>query len=241
MKVLLWVPIFDQVSEATPLFEEIKKTPPVWDDVLIIDSGSTDGSEAVIRGSGFKTLRLEKNRGVGYCYICAIDWALKNGFDIMVGVSGNGKMPPNEVSRLVGLIVSGECDYVTGSRFLKGGAYPNLPIFRRLAIPLVSLFAGLVVGARLTDATCGFRAFRLGLLKRADFDWRASPFWTYGFEGYFFAKVILDGGIRWKEVPVTMRYPERGKRYSKIRPFRDWFAILYFWIKARFDGKRFHK
>ena len=97
-----------------------------------------------------------------------------------------------------------------------GGGSPNLPGFRRRSIPLVNLFVRAVTGARLTDATCGFRALRLDLLRRADFDWHAPWLHTYGLEYYLYAKVLLDRRIRWTEIPVTMRYPAAGP-YSKIR------------------------
>ena len=94
-------------------------------------------------------------------------------------------------------------------------------------------------GVQLTDATCGYRAFKLDLIRRAQFDWWAPWLHTYGLEYYFYAKVILGQEIRWKEVPVTMRYPPRGQSYSKMRPFVEWWVMLKPWILARFDGKGF--
>ena len=89
------------------------------------------------------------------------------------GFAANGKMRPREMHRILDPILAGEADYVTGSRFLPGGDSPNLPAFRRGTIPMVNLFVRAVTGARLTDATCGYRAFRLDLARRAAFDWRA--------------------------------------------------------------------
>jgi len=127
---------------------------------------------------------------------------------------------------------------VTGSRFLPGGASPNLPEFRRRTIPMVNAFVKSLTGATVTDATCGYAAYRLSLLLRADFDWHAPWLETYGFEYYLRAKVILDGTIRWREVPITMRYPELGP-YSKIQPFTGWWAMLRPWALARMDGRGF--
>ena len=49
--------------------------------------------------------------------------------------------------------------------------------------------------------------------------------------------MLLDGGVRWKEVPITMQYPAQGREYSKIRAGRDWWAMLKPWLVARLDGK----
>ncbi|OVE79620.1 hypothetical protein BVY02_02650, partial [bacterium J17] len=62
---------------------------------------------------------------------------------------------------------------------------------------------------------------------------------TYGFEYYLYAKVLREESIRKKEVPVTMRYPEKGKRYSKIKPFKGWYEMLKPWVIASIDGKGF--
>jgi hypothetical protein len=35
-----------------------------------------------------------------------------------------------------------------------------------------------------------------------------------------------------------MRYPEKGKEYSKIRPVTGWYELLKPWVVARFDGKK---
>src|SRR5262249_35236350 len=132
-----------------------------------------------------------------------------------------------------------EAEYVTGSRFLEGGSSPNLPAFRERSIPLVNVFVRALTGVALSDATCGYRAYTLDLVRRANFDWRAAWLWTYSFEYYLYAKVLLDRRIRWMEIPVTMRYPPKGHPYSKIRPERDWWAMLKPWIVARVDGKGF--
>jgi glycosyltransferase involved in cell wall biosynthesis len=239
MKTLLWIPVFNQSAEFPRLLDEIRAAPPAWDQVLIVNDGSTDGTAALIHASGHAVIDVPERRGVGHSYMRALDWALAKGYDILVGIAGNGKMAPSEVGRCTAPILEEGYDYVTGSRFLAGGGYPNLPRFRRLAIPAVNCLAGLAVGRKLSDATCGFRALRTAVMRRAQFDWHRPELYTYAFEYYLFAKIILDGRLRWKEVPVSMRYPGRGKAYSKIRPFRDWVPMLKPWLQARFEREGF--
>ena len=150
-----------------------------------------------------------------------------------------GRCCPTRWGALLAPILAGEAEYVTGSRFLEGGRSPNLPAFRERSIPLVNGLVRTLTGVALTDATCGYRAYALDLVRRANFNWRAPWLWTYSFEYYLYAKVLLDHRINWKEVPVTMRYPPKGHRYSKICPGRDWWAMLNPWIVARVDGKGF--
>jgi glycosyltransferase involved in cell wall biosynthesis len=238
MKTLFFVPVFDQARELPRVLAEFSAARPAEVELLLVNNGSRDGSERLVRQSGHAFLDLPRNAGVGGACMLALDWALARGVETFGAMAANGKMLPAEIPRLLAPILAGTADYVTGSRFLAGGAAPHLPPFRRRAIPAVNRYVRWLTGARLTDATCGFRAFRLDLLRRAEFDWHARWLATYGLEYYLYAKVVLDGRLRWTEVPVTMRYPPAGP-YSKIRAGRDWWAMLKPWLVARLDRRGF--
>lgn len=239
MKSVFLMPVFNQIEEFPKVLEEIREVGLACDTLLLVNNGSSDGSERLVRESGFEYLDVPKNLGVGYSFMIALDWAIERGYDIFGTMASNGKMLPSEMARVMEPVLSGRADYVTGSRFLEGGASPNLPSFRRTSIPLVNQFVRVLTGQRLTDATCGYRAFRLSIMKRAGFDWHKEWLYTYGFEYYLYAKVLLDPAIRWTEVPVTMRYPPAGKRYTKITPFKGWYEMLRPFVIARFDGTGF--
>lgn len=239
MKTLCFSPVYNQIQELPRLLDELRGMTLPVDHFVFVNNGSSDGSEALLRESEFEVIEVERNRGVGYAILVSLEYALEHGYDVLAGIASNGKMLPAELPRVLDPIRAGEADYVTGSRFLDGGASPNLPGFRRRAIPWVNHFAWLATGARLTDATCGYRAYCTDVMRRAQFDWRAESLWTYGLEYYLYAKALLDPHIRCLEVPITMRYPQKGQRYSKIRPGRDWVAMLKPWLLARVDGKGF--
>jgi dolichol-phosphate mannosyltransferase len=234
---LIFVPVWNQLAQLPQVIEEIRNAPRGID-FLFVNNGSTDGSGAAIEASGLPFINVAINQGIGHSFNIAFDWARDRGYAFFGSMAGNGKMIATEAQRFTEALRSGKADYVTGSRFLPGGASPNLPSFRRWAIPLVNFLAWLTTGRRLTDATNGFRVFRLEILEAATFDLRAEWMQTYGFEYYVYAKALLDDRIRCIEVPSTMRYPERGE-YSKIRPVLDWMAMLRPWVKARFDKRGF--
>lgn len=239
MKSLVFIPVFNQIQELPFLLSELRNTDLPCDTLLFVNNGSDDGSAELIHTSGFPWLDLPRNRGIGHSFMVAIDWAIQQEYQIFGVLAGNGKMLPAEMHRVLDPILVDEADYVTGSRFLQGGESPNLPGFRKASIPLVNHFVRVLTGARLTDATCGYRAYRLDLLRRSRFDWHAPWLDGYGFEYYLYAKVLLDPCIRWKEVPITMRYPPPGHRYSKIRPLVGWLDMLKPWVVARWDRKGF--
>jgi dolichol-phosphate mannosyltransferase len=238
-RILFLVPVFNQKNQLVALMEELRNSTLACDTLLFVDDGSTDGSTEIVKQGPFPYITVPRNTGIGHAFIRAIEWALERNYEIFGSMAANGKMLPAEMPRILNPILKGEAHYVTGSRYLSGGASPNLPAFRRHSIPMVNRLVWLLTGAALTDTTCGYRAFRLDLIQRAQFDWRHSRLYRYGFESYFYAKVILDRNIRWMEVPITMRYPPKGESYSKIKPVTGWYDILKPWFVARWDGKGF--
>ncbi|MBI4405021.1 MAG: glycosyltransferase family 2 protein [Deltaproteobacteria bacterium] len=239
MKSLFFIPVFNEYRMFSVVLDELRAAGPVCDAVLLVNNGSTDGSEKLVRQSGFPYIDLPKNLGIGFSFIKAVDWALERQFDIFGSIAGNGKMLAAETPRVLDPILRGEADYVTGSRFLPGGSFPNLPLFRRSTIPMVNQLVKVLTGISLTDATCGFRAMRLDILRSAQFDWHASWLNTYGFEYYLYGKVLLARRYRWKEVPITMRYPPAGQPYTKMKAVVSWYQMIKPWVVARFDGKGF--
>jgi glycosyltransferase involved in cell wall biosynthesis len=240
MRVVFFAPVFNQVRELPRVLDEFAAARLPEVSLLLVNNGSSDGSERLVRESGHPFIDLPRNLGVGGAYMLALDWALARPVELFGTMAANGKMLPAEIPRLVTPILTGDADYVTGSRFLPEGAAPHLPSFRRRAIPLVNVYVRLLTSAALTDATCGFRAYRLELVRRAGFDWHAAWLSSYGLEFYLYAKVLLDGRLRWVERPVTMRYPAAGP-YSKIRAGHDWWAMLRPWLVARLDGQGFRR
>jgi dolichol-phosphate mannosyltransferase len=232
--------VYDQVRELPVVLEEINGASLTGVDYLFVNNGSTDGSANLIHESGHPFLDVDVNQGIGLSYRLALEWAMARGYRHFGTMAANGKMLATEIPRLLEPLRSGTADYVTGSRFLPGGSSPNLPAFRRRTIPLVNLLARLTTGAVLTDATNGFRAFKLDLLRRARFDWHAEWLMTYGLEYYIYAKVLRDSTLRAIEVPTTMRYPASGS-YSKISPGADWWHMIQPWLRATvspgFDGE----
>jgi dolichol-phosphate mannosyltransferase len=238
VRSVFFVPVYDQIDAIRSLIEEIRTTDLPCDELLLVNNGSRDGSEDVVHESGFAYIDIHENRGLGFAFQTAVDWALARDFDVFGVMAGNGKMLPGEMHRVLDPITEGRADYVTGSRYLEGGASPNLPKFRDAAIPIVNAYVRALYGVPITDATCGYAAYTLDLFRHATFDWRAPWLARYGFEFYLRGKVLRDRTIRWLEVPVTMRYPKAGP-YSKIPPLTGWVSMLAPWIRARIDGHGF--
>lgn len=195
-------------------------------DVAVLDDGSTDNTPNVIREKGAILIQHATRRGAGAAIRTAYAWARQAGYDICVIMAGNDKDRPAEVNRLVDPIKNGEADLAQGSRYLPGGDYGNMPLYRRIATQFVHpLLFSLAVGRRLTDTTNGYRGLRLSVLDDARLNIQQAWLDRYELEPYLLFKMIRLGYVV-REVPVTKIYPPRHLGYTKMKPITGWWSIL---------------
>ena len=238
MKFLCIVPIYNEEIKLKELINKIKISNDKMLDVdfLLINNGSTDNSSNLIKLSGLKYVDLDKNYGVGYALIFGLKYAFKKNYEYLIHLAGNGKMYPNEINLFKKKILKEGYNFVNGSRFLPDGQSKTNPIGRIIMIKILSLFISLIYLRKITDATCGYRAFKVKIFKNIINNFNNKKFFTYRYEYYSLGKVLLNGKIKFTEVPVTMQYTK--KNYSKIRPVIDWFPIIFGWLEALIDGKK---
>lgn len=214
-------------NEELKIGKVLERFPPgIVDDIVVIDDASTDGTPGVIAGFGVNTFRHEVRQGAGAAIRSAIRHARQNGFEILVIMAGNDKDRPAEIPRLVKPIVEEGYDFVQGSRYLPGGDFGNMPLYRQLATRFVHpILFSIVARRRVTDSTNGFRAIRLSMLDDPAIDIDQDWLDKYELEPYLMFKAIRLG-YRFKEVPVTKIYPPKELGYTKMKPFSGWWSIL---------------
>ncbi len=195
-------------------------------DFMVCDDGSTDGTAEAVEALGVRVLRQSPRSGVGAAIRRVIDFARAHKYDVVVIMAGNDKDRPQEIPRLLAPIVDQGADFVQGSRYLLGGDYGNMPLYRRVATQLVHpwLFT-LVTRRRITDSTNGFRAFRVALCDDPRLNLEQAWLDAYELEPYLFFKAVTLG-YRVVEVPVTKIYPPHELGYTKMAPIVGWWSIL---------------
>lgn len=224
MKVLAAIFAF---NEGEKLKMVVERFPAERDyDVLIMDDGSSDGSTGPLGESEHVTvLKHGQQRGVGAGMKTVFRYALSQGYDVVIPMAGNNKDNPLEIPRLLAAIVAGY-DFVQGSRYLPGGDYQKMPLYRQLATRYIhpSLFS-LISGQKITDSTNGFRALRVTMLEKLQSGWEQDWLEQYELEPYLFYQAIKRG-FRVTEVPVSKIYPPKKLGYTKMKPLIGWWSIL---------------
>src|SRR5437867_713585 len=118
MKIVVFIPVYNQVQQLPAVLDDLQIVRDWGIDLLLVNNGSTDGSEELCRASGHAVLEVPKNLGVGYSYMHSLDWALERGYEVFCTMASNGKMLARDLPTVLNPIRLGKADYVTGSRFL---------------------------------------------------------------------------------------------------------------------------
>ena len=239
MRSLCIIPCWNEEDKLSKLINQIKNfdQSKYKVDFLFINNGSTDRSLQIIKESQIEFINYQNNKGASYALIDGLKIGIEKNYDSMVHLAANGKMHPNEINLFLDKIYKDNFEFVHGSRFLKGGNYETNPLQRVLLIKIFTFILNIFLSKKITDATCGFRAYKTSTLSKSIDLFDKKEFYSYGYEYYVLGKIINSKKILFTEVPITMNYPKTGK-YSKIRTFIDWYPIIRAYFISFFDKKK---
>lgn len=224
-RILAILPAFNEEGKVGRVVEKIRRGNSV-SEIIVVDDASLDDTSGESSRAGATVIRHKMNQGVGAAIRTGINYGLEHGFEIGVILSSDDQHEPSEISRVVTPILKGDCDFVQGSRRLKGGQVIDDRLFRKIATQIYSLLLTLATGRKITDATNGFRAFRLDIFRKFP-EININQEWLnrYELEPYLLYRVILISKIRFMEIPITIYYHGERRQFTKMKPFRDWWRI----------------
>jgi glycosyltransferase involved in cell wall biosynthesis len=212
------LPCLNEVENVAAVVREAKdamNTAGLAGEVIVVDNGSTDGSDAAAASAGARVV-LERRRGYGAAYMAG--FAAAEG-DVIVMADADGSYDFSALPLLIDRIRDGD-DLVMGSRFkgtIEPGAMPWT--HQHIGSPILSGLLNLLYRTGIEDAHCGMRAFRRSAL----------PDMRLRMPGMEFASEMVvnaaRAGLRIGEVPVNYRV--RGGR-SKLRTVPDGWRHLRF-------------
>ena len=182
--------------------------------VLVVDDGSSDRTSEVSSKAGAIVIRHEKNLGKGRALKTAFEYALAEGFKVVVTMDADGQHNPDEIPLLLEPILRGRADIVIGSRYIKKETKRSIPLYRRLGLWVLN--KGTKIATEMeVDSQSGFRAYTIDVLRKVPFDGDG-----YSAETDIIAKA-KDLGFRITEVPVNVRYdvPNKHKKHPIVHGF----------------------
>jgi dolichol-phosphate mannosyltransferase len=204
-RALTILPVY---NEAAHLAGVLEQTLRYSQDVLVVNDGSTDGTAAALANwAGVQVLTHPHNLGYGAALRSGFDWAVRKGYDIVVTIDCDGQHEPQRIPQFVE--ACGAADIVSGSRYLQhfaGDSRP--PEARRRINSLLTEEINRRLGLRLTDAFCGFKAYRTAALVRVRFSENG-----YAMPLEFWVQAAALG-LRIVELPVPLIYLEAHRSFG---------------------------
>lgn len=161
---LVALPVYNEVNYVDGVLDEVARYAA---DVLVVDDGSSDGTADVLaKRSDITVIRHPLNRGYGAALISAFDHAVEKGYDGIVTLDCDGQHQPKRIPEFIAAAVDHDADIVSGSRYLKVYDGDDAPPEERLFINRrITRELNQRLGFNLTDAFCGFKAYRASALQ----------------------------------------------------------------------------
>lgn len=203
--------------------------------ILIVDDGSPDGTgvladEIAAHNELVEVIHRPVKEGLGPAYAAGFAHALAGGAEVICEMDADFSHDPGDLPRLVEALASGKRDLVIGSRYVPGGSTPDWPIHRRVLSRAGNLYARLMLGLKVHDATAGFRAYRAARLPELKFDTCQAS--GYGFQVEL-AWRATRLGFEVFEVPIVFRDRVYGESKMKGRIVAEAMWLVTRWGVAR--------
>jgi glycosyltransferase involved in cell wall biosynthesis len=219
------LPVFNERATVAEIIRRMRAVElPVVLDIVVVDDGSSDGSDKVLAAIGDSTVRVlthRTNRGKGAAIRTGLGYASG---DLVLIQDADLEYDPDDWPRLLDPVLKGKAQVVYGSRFT--GERKNMLPLHWIGNRFLSLVTNLLYSSTLSDMETCYKLFTRtvldGITIRSD---------RFDFEPEITAKV-LRRGYRIYEVPISYagREPDEGKKIT----WHDGFAALWALVRFRF-------
>lgn len=207
MRVLTAIPVYNEAKHVRDVLAEVRR---YASDILVIDDGSTDGTAAILDSeSDVRRHTHPRNRGYGAAVASAFCYARRHDFDVLVTMDCDGQHEPARIPVLLEQI--GDADIVSGSRYLREFRQDTpAPTDRRFINATITAELNERFGLDLTDAFCGFKAYRREALEKLRV---TESGWGMPLEVWVQAAAA---GLRVKEIGVPRLYLDPTRAFGGV-------------------------
>ena len=225
-KVLLVLPAFNEAQNLLQLLPAVEalavEAPELGLRVLLVDDGSTDGTSKVGQTPWrvpVEVLMHPRNQGLAAAFRTGLLEAMgqAKADDAIVVMDADNSHLPEQIPALLRALEAG-ADVAIASRYRRGAQVRGVPRHRRaLSTGMSVLFRAIAALPGVRDYSCGYRAYRAGLLQDA---WRTQGERLFAQEGFACMVAMLlrlqEQGARFAEIPLDLRY-DRKAGASKMK------------------------
>jgi dolichol-phosphate mannosyltransferase len=227
LRGLVIIPTYNERDNLPRLIPQVLEQDPRLD-VLVIDDASPDGTGEVadrIAGENQRVHVLHRagKLGLGTAYLAGFRWGLDRGYDWLFEMDADFSHDPAHLPAFIAGLA--DYDVVLGSRYLNGRVtVVNWPIARLLLSYFANVYARVVTGLPLFDATGGFKAFRREVLQAVALDRVESEGYSFQIEMSMRSWKL---GFRIGEIPIVFVDRTTGESKMSKRIIRE--AVWKVW------------
>jgi glycosyltransferase involved in cell wall biosynthesis len=219
------IPVFNERVTMAEIVRRVRAVDvPVVLEIIVVDDGSSDGTDKVLSALGDSTVRIithDHNQGKGAAIRTGLAHAKG---DLVLVQDADLEYDPDDWPRLLDPILKHKASVVYGSRFT--GERKNMLILHWIGNRFLSLVTNVLYASTLSDMETCYKLFDRRVLEGITVVSN-----RFDFEPEITAKV-LRRGYRIYEVPISYagREPEEGKKIT----WRDGFGAVRALVKFRF-------
>ena len=211
---LIIIPTYNEAENVTQIVPQVLGQDDRLD-VLVVDDNSPDGTGKLADGlvaanPRVHVLHREQKQGLGRAYLAGFRWALERDYELVFEMDADFSHDPVHLPEYLAAIQ--DADLVLGSRYLDGKVtVVNWPIRRLLLSYFANVYARVITGLPVRDATGGFKCFRRKVLEAIDLDSVGSNGYSFQIEMSFRA---WRKGFKIVEIPIV--FVDRTEGQSKM-------------------------
>ena len=192
---------------------------------VVVNDGSTDNTDEAIKRlcniyPNIIHLRHRNNRGYGAAEKTLLNYAVKQGADLVILLHSDGQYSPEKIPDLLKPFDENEADMVQGSRMLQGGALQGgMPFYKFIANKCLTAIENWSFGMQMAEYHSGYMLYSKKTLKSIPFN-NLSDSFDFDIEMLLMAKIK---GLRIKEIPIPTIYADE---ISYLNPVKYGFDVL---------------
>ena len=207
MRTLIAIPVYNEQEHLERILAQMVRYSP---EILAIDDGSTDSSAKVLDAHPFVEVHHhDTNEGYGQSLIDAFRIAAHRRFEWVVTLDADEQHDPTSVAMFLEEAEKGDADVLSGSRYHPESLREsNVPEERRSINVLITQILNRTTPYRLTDAFCGFKAYRVEALAPLVLTETG-----YGMPLQFWIQAARHG-LRVRELPIKLVYVDLSRTFG---------------------------
>ena len=212
---------------AATVADVVKGTRAQCAHVVVVDDGSTDGTELRARAAGAQVVRLATNSGKGAAILAGLRALESTGVRRALTLDADGQHLPGQIPLLLAASDAVPGAIVVGVRNKEGKPIARL---NRFGNWIADRLMRAIAGQPLPDTQSGFRVYPIAATVALG---------TRGTRYDFETEVLLRAsrqGIPLLGVPVEVYYPPVAERVSHYQPWQDTLRIIRTVVRVLLGG-----